>query len=394
MDAQYFGVPQRRKRIALVVDYGGYNATDILLSGEPFVGDITDGRFGKVLPVSKGLRGNTSQSRTERKTTSADVEGCIGADDSKGENSKPYTLIICSGCEGGGKGALIQEDKSATLSTNNNQYLFQPAVVAYNGASITSKTNMSNPKIGDACHTLITDSRNYVVIKTGEVEGFDGYNHVLTGDKVNTLTCAASDSHHVPCVVMDRSAFNQGINANVKLGIDEKGIAFTHIAKGPQAVCYSIQGNIVDRPDTANCNGCGWKEDGCFTLNTVDRPAVAICKPTYIVRRLTPLECERLQGFPDGWTDIGEYTDDNGKKKKSSDASRYKALGNSIALPSWKYLIKRLCSCYERDATLASLFDGIGGFPHIWEQINGKGSCIWASEIEDFPIAVTKKRIG
>ena len=65
MDAQYFGVPQRRKRAALVVDYGGYNATDILLSGEPFVGDITDGRFGKVLPVGKSLRGNIASSGEE-----------------------------------------------------------------------------------------------------------------------------------------------------------------------------------------------------------------------------------------------------------------------------------------------------------------------------------------
>ena len=56
--------------------------------------------------------------------------------------------------------------------------------------------------------------------------------------------------------------------------------------------------------------------------------------------------------------------------------------------------VKRICGCYERDATMASLFDGISGFTLIWEQINGKGSCLWASEIEEFPIAVTKERIG
>lgn len=114
----------------------------------------------------------------------------------------------------------------------------------------------------------------------------------------------------------------------------------------------------------------------------------------YKIRRLTPLERERLQGYPDGWTDIGEWVDGKGKKHKSSDAARYKALGNSIALPPWKWILKRLCACYERNATMASLFDGIGGFPLIWEQLNGRGSCIWASEIEEFPIAVTKKRIG
>jgi site-specific DNA-cytosine methylase len=115
----------------------------------------------------------------------------------------------------------------------------------------------------------------------------------------------------------------------------------------------------------------------------------------YAVRRLTPLECERLQGFPDGWTDIGAWTDSNGKlHKESSDSARYKALGNSIALPPWKWVLKRLCAFYERDATMASLFDGIGGFPLIWEQLNGKGTCLWASEIEEFPIAVTKLRFG
>lgn len=98
---------------------------------------------------------------------------------------------------------------------------------------------------------------------------------------------------------------------------------------------------------------------------------------------------------PDGWTDIGSWVDSKGKKHpESSDAARYKALGNSIAIPPWKWVLKRLCAIYERDATMASLFDGIGGFPYIWEQLNGKGSCLWASEIEPFPIAVTKYHFG
>lgn len=119
-----------------------------------------------------------------------------------------------------------------------------------------------------------------------------------------------------------------------------------------------------------------------------------VCRTVASVRRLTPLECERLQGFPDGWTDIGDWVDSKGKRHKAADSPRYKALGNSIALPFWKYLIKRLSAQYERDATMASLFDGIGGFPLLWEQINGKGSCLWASEIEEFPMAVTKFHFG
>ena len=113
-----------------------------------------------------------------------------------------------------------------------------------------------------------------------------------------------------------------------------------------------------------------------------------------VVRRLTPMECERLQGFPDGWTDIGEWRDSKGKLRKPSDSPRYKALGNSIALPFWDFLAKRISAQYLRPVTMGSLFDGIGGFPLVFERHNGKGTARWASEIEPFPIAVTKLRFG
>lgn len=132
----------------------------------------------------------------------------------------------------------------------------------------------------------------------------------------------------------------------------------------------------------------GVTEDGTTpTLQQKEKPIVG----TSIVRRLTPLECTRLQGYPDGWVDIGDWVDSKGKRHKDADSPKYKALGNSIALPYWKVLLKRISAQYDRDATLGSLFDGIGGFPYLWEQINGKGSAVWASEIEEFPIAVTKK---
>lgn len=222
---------------------------------------------------------------------------------------------------------------------------------------------------------------------------------------------------------------------------------------------YCLQGNGIDRADTAGYNGKGWREDKSYTLNTIDRPAVAVfenhgqdtrfkgpvdvsqtvsstfgmggnntpfvcaavdCRSATennktngtlqaksnggtslnlqnvvrtqnLVRRLTPLECERLQGFPDGWTDIGtEYIGTDSKKRKVSDSARYKALGNSIALPSWVWVLKRLSYFCGGDRSMASLFDGIGGFPLIWETLNGEGTCLWASEIEEFPIAVTK----
>ena len=145
----------------------------------------------------------------------------------------------------------------------------------------------------------------------------------------------------------------------------------------------------------------------------------------WIARRLTPLECERLQGFPDNWTKlpiIEEMSEEDfrfyddvrreaarvfGRSYKTpsregmvkwwnnvagADSPRYRSLGNSICLPGWKWICKRICAQYERDATLGSLFDGIGGFPLIWERLNGRGMCLWASEVEPFQIAVTRTR--
>lgn len=119
-----------------------------------------------------------------------------------------------------------------------------------------------------------------------------------------------------------------------------------------------------------------------------------MCMENMVVRRLTPLECERLQGYPDGWTDIGDWVDSKGKKRKGeADAPRYKALGNSIALPFWEWMAKRMAEYVKSDEpTMASLFDGIGGFPLVFSRVGVKP--IWASEIEEFPIAVTKKRFN
>lgn len=109
-----------------------------------------------------------------------------------------------------------------------------------------------------------------------------------------------------------------------------------------------------------------------------------------VVRRLTPLECTRLQGYPDGWVDIGDWVDSSGKPHKESDSAKYKALGNSIALPFWQWMAQRMAKYLPENATMASLFDGIGGFPLVFSRSGVKP--VWASEIEEFPIAVTKIR--
>ena len=159
-------------------------------------------------------------------------------------------------------------------------------------------------------------------------------------------------------------------------------------------------GNQV--PLTYQMNGFGDYRDAnvassCKQRDFKDSTDLAITN--MVVRRLTPMECERLQGFPDGWTDIGDWvkTDKRGREikvKGSADSPRYKALGNSIALPFWDWMLRRMARYLPEGATLGSLFDGIAGYPLIWERIHGKGTARWASEIEPFPIAVTKKWFG
>lgn len=445
MDAQHWGVPQRRLRISLILD-------------------LTGGRAGEILFEPESLRGHFAPGVTPGQATAGTVENGAGTAD------RAFTLKIRSGCEGGGKGALVQTEKSATLSTLQDQTLFvaEPSK-AYSFDSLASNSmKSSNPHSG--CR---------------EVE------------IAKTLDTSLPDP-----------AKNQG------------GIAIVEPT-------FCIQGNTIDRADTAGANGTGVKEDVCYTLNTIDRPAVAfaldcrnmtaneelsatlqakgnggqslnyinpvaepliydargngdgITSPTmtgdhnsrvtdytaitlqgdtvagallardykgpgradslgrviaqpvgadlyngnltgdkavtlttatgqggantgpsviekiirWIVRRLTPTECERLQGYPDGWTDLGDWVDSKGKAHKAADTPRYKALGNSIALPQWYYVLGGIADRLPEDATLGSLFDGIGGFPYVWAQLHAgrKQLCVWASEIEEFPIAVTKK---
>lgn len=291
LDAQFWGVPQRRRRIALVADFGGHAAPEILFE-------------------RSGVPGDPAESGTARESAAGDAADCVGI-------------------------------------TNRGR---------------------------------------------------------ITGGVSETLRACSHGA--LPMV----------------LG----GVA-TADADPLQDTAICVQGNCIDRADTAGCNGKGWTEDVSYTLNTIDRHAVCVgngqanqlrpsdkagtltcshdqqavlctanmAKRRYCVRRLTPLECERLQGYPDGWTDIGAWMDSRGKThRESTDAARYKALGNSIAIPPWTYVLTRLAKQCGDNRTMASLFDGIGGFPLIWERICGAGTCLWASEIEEFPMAVTKYHFG
>lgn len=156
-----------------------------------------------------------------------------------------------------------------------------------------------------------------------------------------------------------------------------------------QAVMTSAAVDCRNGTENAEVNGTLQAKEQGQNLNSNN-----VCRIGSVVRRLTPTECTRLQGYPDGWVDIGDWIDDNGKKHKEADSPKYKALGNSIALPFWKWLDKRISAEYAGPCTIGSLFDGIGGFVLSHVVHNGVKSARWASEIEPFCIAVTKRHFG
>ena len=193
-------------------------------------------------------------------------------------------------------------------------------------------------------------------------------------------TTAAGDKHAVLCRANGQSNAETLEDCAPTLNCNhEQPIVFESHSQDAR---YTQQG------DTSHACMAQWGASGN------NMPLVVEKILRWIVRRLTPTECERLQGFPDGWTDIGEWVDSKGKRHKPSDGPRYKALGNSIALPQWWWLTCKMAQYLPEHATLGSLFDGIGGFPLVWETRHGKGTALWASEIEEFPIAVTKRRFG
>ena len=392
LDAQFWGVPQRRRRITLVADFGGQSASEILF-------------------VRKSLSGYSDESQPQRKDSTTDATRGIGADDTQCITFEPGIASR--------EGGHIYEGVSGTLRANAGDNQMSTAY------SIENHPADSRVDIDESGKVQTLTSRM----------GTGGGNVPLVMEE---RKCGV--------IALDRASFNQGKNAQYDFEISDKGINSPLVAKGPGAVCYWDGGQVAGTLTANNASGQQRMPDkenfncviqgingdkagtldssyykGCGMRSGVEREVVTVdcrngtesevngalqsnsahslngnntVRTRYIVRRLTPLECERLQGYPDGWTDIGEYIDSNGKRRQTSDASRYKALGNSIALPPWKWVLKRICACYERDATMASLFDGIGGFPYLWEQLNGKGTCLWASEIEEFPMAVTKVRIG
>lgn len=488
LDAQHWGVPQRRRRIALVADFGGDTAWEISFeqqsmsgypaeSGAPGEGPAGDsengaGGAGKDAGSVICLQGNAIDradtagcngkgwkkdvcytlntidrpavcagpncltpwdSQSKRVYSEAGVMPTLPAGESSGQNQE---AVLCAGFKlgnseqarsigyaeeqaptlnaecGGNKPAVmclndqggnvmgVSHDVAGTLRAQEHGH--QPAVMAFDTTQITSKQNGSIPDFGKPCHTLNANAH---------------------------VPCAVLDMSHACDVIRDCGEVSPSLQARMGTGGNQIPLTYQKttgtLSPGAHAGSYNGQDAYNDmlvvsseispalrakandpyRTDMAayvasvDCRNFteGGEINGTLQAKESEGQSLNLnntVRQNMVVRRLTPLECERLQGFPDHWTDLGEWTDSKGKRHKDADSPRYKALGNSIALPPWKWLLKRLCGNYERDATMASLFDGIGGFPLIWEQLNGRGTCLWASEIEEFPIAVTKRRFG
>ena len=303
----------------------------------------------------------------------------------------------------------MQEDKSGTLGTGNDQTIFTPTpinlMVATRCEALGRGTGFGIGEPGDPANT-ISAAHSHGVFATaipindkatrwqggGESRNHDGSGNGLgigkDGDPSPTLT--AGDRHGVMC--------GNQVPLTYGIGNGQAHEAMTMAQEVSQTLntMHDAQAVLCSAVDCRNFTESG-EINGTLQAKSTGGQSINLqntVRQNMMVRRLTPLECERLQGYPDGWTDIGEWIDSNGGKHQSSDSSRYKALGNSIALPFWFWLLRRISAQYERPATLGSLFDGIGGFPLCWERCNGKGTALWASEIEEFPMAVTKKRFG
>ena len=360
-DAQFWRVPQRRKRISLVADFGGLSAPEVLFE-------------------RKGLSGDSAESgekreRTSRASESGPAYSIQGntVDRSAKQNGLGISEDVAHTLNAVDRHAVCFPDKVSTLPARMDGSPCidrgPPIIAVYENHGQDSRIK----EIVDVCESVSakygTGGNNQpLVLSIG-----NGQLHQMTmSDKANTL-----DTMHDQQAVLIAYAPDTAHALHAKANLQFREDAETYIVAAVD--CR----NVTINPDV---NGTLQAKEQGFNVNSNN---IVLIWPE--VRRLTPLECERLQGYPDGWTDIGEWTDSNGKKHKADDSPRYKALGNSIALPFWFWLLRRISAQYERPATLGSLFDGIGGFPLCWERCNGLGTAIWASEIEEFPIAVTKK---
>lgn len=412
LDAQYWGVPQRRQRIYLVADFDGECAGKILFESEGVSGytpqgfkswqgtaNCTEEGFGETSHPSLMFENHSQDSRY---TGPLDVSQTILSTFGMGGNNQPFvvqtpkTMKIRCGCEGGGKGALVQDDLSATIGTNNDQTLFQP--IAFGVCSKNSNSMKSdNPKSGfyeaDTSRTLDANGGNPTCNQGGiaVIEGNgtrpshkgDGYKEsdvMYTLNATEQHAVAFADVHAAlsandgpkspssqmmgnseePSFGIGRPAMNQGYNAKFSFQIEEE-VEPTLVAAGASGVAHPVYCTSKSSFHTSA------EENLAGTLVASDyKDPPIVNEPQYIVRRLTPTECARLQGFPDWWCSdletkvpseeeldfwedvfethrkvLGKSTKPKSRKQifkwlqdPHSDSAEYKMWGNGVALPN------------------------------------------------------------
>lgn len=418
-DAQHWGVPQRRRRISIVADFGGDTAGEILFERKSVSGYLAESGATR-----ERLAGN-AESRAGK------TEQCLTAWDCQSKrifdtNGKSPALqggvgggvnnpaIFCMATQQGGA-EVRSDDRAPTLTaaagmSGNNQPVVCAGFKLGNSERARSigyaeeQSPTLNAECGGNKPAVVALDMSHacdVIRECGEVVpalqarmGTGGNQVPLTYQEVTgTLSLGAHAGSY-----NGQDAYNDMLVVSSEISPTLRAKANDPYREDMAAYIASVDcRNFCEGGET---NGTlQAKESGGQSLNLNNT-----VRQNMVVRRLTPLECERLQGFPDHWTDIGEWYDSQtgegywvdslGKRHKTADSPRYKALGNSIALPFWDFLAKRISAQYLRPVTMGSLFDGIGGFPLVFERHNGKGTARWASEIEEFPIAVTKLRFG
>lgn len=372
LDAQYWGVPQRRKRIALVADFGGQRAAEILFE-------------------RTSLSGNPDESVPTWKEIARLAANCPAGNDSVVGGTIPINTQIAtryiSMGERTGIGIGEDGDPAYTLQANHEHGVCYCIAGNIIDRSETAGANGSGVKENQS-YTLNTVDRPAVAYKVFDARGNgDGRTcPTITGDHENRIT-------DYTAIAVERKTFNEQSFSHYKESDKSSTLKAKagNIGNGSESLVVEKTSIAVD-----GYNGAVTGEKAasltCKNDGSHSGPLVAEKTICWIVRRLTPVECERLQGYPDDYTNIGDWTDSKGKKHKYADSPRYKALGNSIALPFW--LVQRMCPYLKEKPTLGSLFDGIGGFPLVWQRAYGEGTARWASEIEEFPMAVTKRRFG
>ena len=325
-DAQYWGVPQRRMRIYLVADFAGGCASKILFESEGVSGysaesfrawQETAQSFGNCSEETGSGLMFENHSQDTRYTGPLEVAQTVSATYGTGGNNQPFvvesavvpaTLKIRCGHGNGGRGALIQKNKSATLSCNNDQTLFVPKAYGICGKYSNSMLS-NNPNSGfyeaETSRTIDTSNQSPCKNQGGIVvlEGNgsrpshhgDGYKESET---MYTLNCT---ENHAVSYGIDRPAMNQGYNARFSFQIEEEKSP-TIVASGAGGIAhpkYSTSKNshhtIAEKEKANTLVASDYKDPPVVNDSTLEIE--------YIVRRLTPQECALLQGMPTWWCD-------------------------------------------------------------------------------------------